>query len=68
MNPERAEQADRFIVDYLQEHAYPPSVRELADHLQVTKSTAHRVLTELVLLGWYERDGNRPRALRRVRP
>lgn len=44
----RLDAAMTYITTYHREHGYPPSVRELADHLGVATHTAHTALRKLV--------------------
>ena len=37
-----------YIKCYINEHGYPPSVREIAKNMYVSTTTAHRHLTKLV--------------------
>ena len=37
-----------FIEHFIKIHGYPPSIRDIADSLYVSKTTAHRHLSTLV--------------------
>ena len=56
-----------YIVDYLEEHGYPPSIREIADGVGVrTASTVHHHLCTMFEQGILETDAKTgtPRAIR----
>lgn len=56
-----------YIVDYLEEHGYPPSIREIADGVGVrTASTVHHHLCTMFERGKLETDAppGTPRAIR----
>jgi repressor LexA len=58
-----------FIAAHVREHGYPPTVREIGQHvgLSSTSSVAHRLDT-LAGRGYIVRDPDRPRAIRVVPP
>lgn len=56
-----------YIVDYLEEHGYPPSIREIADGVGVrTASTVHHHLCTMFERGVLETDA-KPGASRAIR-
>lgn len=47
----------RYITGYIQEHGYPPSVREIAEGVWVSSTdTAHRHIKEMLISGMLETD------------
>lgn len=44
---ERREKVFTFIVDHVKQHGYPPSVREVAEHMDTTVNMAWRDLRAL---------------------
>jgi repressor LexA len=50
-----------FIVTYYKEHDYPPTHREVAQALGISKSNAHYHISILKNLGyiWYPRNSSR---------
>ena len=57
----------RYITDYLQEHGYAPSVREIAGGVGLkSPSSVHRYLVEMINEGILETDAEAgtPRAIR----
>ena len=64
-----------FLVDYVDRHGYPPTVREIGDAVGLASpSTVHAHLANLERAGLLKRDPTKPRALelsgrgRRVQP
>ena len=64
-----------FLVDYVDRHGYPPTVREIGDAVGLASpSTVHAHLANLERAGLLKRDPTKPRALelsgrgRRVEP
>ncbi|NVY97008.1 transcriptional repressor LexA [Lactobacillus sp. DCY120] len=54
----------QFIYDYNQRSGYPPTVREICDHVQLSStSTVHGHLTRLQKRGCLHRDPTKPRTL-----
>jgi Mn-dependent DtxR family transcriptional regulator len=47
----RTEKVLEFILRYRQEHGFPPSTQEIADHFGVAKSTAYYDLRRLLADG-----------------
>ena len=57
----------RYIIDYLQEHGYAPSVREIAGGVGLkSPSSVHRYLVEMINEGILETDAEvgTPRTIR----
>ena len=59
------ERVKQVIIDYIQEHDYPPSIREIADLAYCAQATAHQYVQELIQAGELESDHpGMPRTLR----
>ncbi len=64
----------QFLVEYMDGHGYPPTVREIGEHVGLASpSTVHAHLANLERVGLIKRDPTKPRALelighRRVGP
>jgi repressor LexA len=53
-----------FLVDYVDRHGYPPTVREIGEHVGLASpSTVHAHLANLERAGYLKRDPTKPRAL-----
>ena len=53
-----------FLTDYVDEHGYPPTVREIGEHVGLASpSTVHAHLANLERAGLIKRDPTKPRAL-----
>jgi repressor LexA len=53
-----------FVVDYVDQHGYPPTVREIGDAVGLASpSTVHAHLANLERAGLLRRDPTKPRAL-----
>ncbi|MDR1512575.1 MAG: transcriptional repressor LexA [Propionibacteriaceae bacterium] len=60
----RQRQVLQFIKTWVDEHGYPPTIREIADHAGfASPSSAQHQLRMLETLGFIRRDPNRPRAM-----
>ena len=60
----RQKQIWGFLVDYTDEHGYPPTVREIGQAVGLTSpSTVHAHLARLESSGLIRRDKTKPRAL-----
>ena len=60
----RQQQILEFIEAQIQDHGYPPSVREIGDAVGLTSpSTVHTHLNTLTRLGYLRRDPTKPRAI-----
>ena len=55
-----------FIVNYIKEHVYPPSNKEICEALNMAGTTAHRHIAELINEGLLETDAD-PGAVRAIR-
>ncbi|GGF87105.1 LexA family protein [Paenibacillus aceti] len=63
----REKEALSVINKYLQEHGYPPTVRELAVLMEVkSTSTIHGYLSNLEQKGYIRREASKPRALQLI--
>ena len=61
---ERQERVYDFIVDYVKEHPYPPTVREIQRFLKVkSTSTVHYALNGLYAAGFISKSGGKMRAI-----
>src|SRR2546427_2796150 len=53
-----------FLVDYVDRHGYPPTVREVGEKVGLASpSTVHAHLANLERAGYLRRDPTKPRAL-----
>ena len=53
-----------FVVDYVDRHGYPPTVREIGEAVGLASpSTVHAHLANLERAGYLRRDPTKPRAL-----
>jgi repressor LexA len=53
-----------FLVEYFEQHGYPPTVREIGDAVGLASpSTVHAHLANLERAGFLKRDPTKPRAL-----
>jgi len=67
MLTERQRQIWEFIVDYVDAHGYPPTVREIGEAVGLASpSTVHAHLANLERAGLLRRDPTKPRALELV--
>src|SRR5437763_17136008 len=56
-----------FLVDYVDQHGYPPTVREIGEAVGLASpSTVHAHLANLERAGLLRRDPTKPRALELV--
>lgn len=54
-----------FIVKYISDNGYPPSIRNISDALDLrSPATTHKVLNKCVKAGFIEVDPKIPRAIR----
>ena len=64
MLTERQQQIWNFLVEYVDGHGYPPTVREIGEHVGLASpSTVHAHLANLERAGLLRRDPTKPRAL-----
>ena len=61
---DRQREVLQFITDYIQEHRYPPSYREVGDSIGVTVKAAYDHIQALLRKGHLVCIENRPRTLR----
>ena len=60
----RQQEIWKFLTDYVDEHGYPPTVREIGQAVGLTSpSTVHAHLEKLAKAGLIRRDATKPRAL-----
>jgi repressor LexA len=60
----RQQEIWEFLVDYVDRHGYPPTVREIGDRVGLASpSTVHAHLANLERAGYLKRDPTKPRAL-----
>lgn len=54
-----------YLVEYLREHTYQPSIREIGQHFGIKSTkTVSELLQSLAAKGWIERDASRSRGVR----
>jgi repressor LexA len=64
---ERQQEIWQFLAEYLDEHGYPPTVREIGDAVGLASpSTVHAHLANLERAGLLRRDPTKPRAIELV--
>ena len=64
MLTERQQEIWNFLVEYVDGHGYPPTVREIGEHVGLASpSTVHAHLANLERTGLLRRDPTKPRAL-----
>ena len=64
MLTERQQEIWNFLVEYVDGHGYPPTVREIGEHVGLASpSTVHAHLANLERAGLLRRDPTKPRAL-----
>jgi repressor LexA len=64
MLTERQQQIWDYLVEYVDGHGYPPTVREIGEHVGLASpSTVHAHLANLERAGLLRRDPTKPRAL-----
>ena len=64
MLTERQQQIWNFLVEYVDGHGYPPTVREIGEQVGLASpSTVHAHLANLERAGLLRRDPTKPRAL-----
>ena len=60
----RQQEIWQFLVEYVEDHGYPPTVREIGEHVGLASpSTVHAHLANLERAGLIKRDPTKPRAL-----
>src|SRR3981189_3412120 len=64
MLTDRQQQIWNFLVEYVDSHGYPPTVREIGEEVGLASpSTVHAHLANLERAGLLKRDPTKPRAL-----
>ena len=64
MLTDRQQEIWNFLVEYVDRHGYPPTVREIGEHVGLASpSTVHAHLANLERAGLLRRDPTKPRAL-----
>jgi repressor LexA len=64
MLTERQQEIWNYLVEYVDQHGYPPTVREIGEHVGLASpSTVHAHLANLERAGLLRRDPTKPRAL-----
>jgi repressor LexA len=64
---DRQKEVLSFIADYLKHHAYPPTIREIADHISISVKGAYDHVTAQKKKNCLRLDGKRSRAMELVR-
>jgi repressor LexA len=59
----RQEEVLTFIAEYIQEHAYPPTIREIADYFAISIKGAHDHVTALKKKGLIRQGDKRSRTM-----
>jgi len=60
----RQQEIWKFLTDYVDDHGYPPTVREIGEQVGLASpSTVHAHLANLERAGYLKRDPTKPRAL-----
>jgi repressor LexA len=62
----RQEEVLTFIAEYIQEHAYPPTIREIADYFVISVKGAHDHVTALRKKGLIKQEDKRSRTMELV--
>lgn len=55
-----------FIVDYIEERGYPPSIADISGAVGRSRSTVHSAVQRLQRKGWISIEPGQPRSLRVV--
>src|SRR5262245_52242544 len=67
MLTERQQEIWQFLVEYVDGHGYPPTVREIGEHVGLASpSTVHAHLANIERAGLIRRDPTKPRAIELV--
>lgn len=56
-----------FASDFINQHRYPPTLKEIAVHFKIGKSTAYYHLKMMATKGWVTWEKHSPRTLRLTR-
>jgi repressor LexA len=62
----RQEEVLTFIAEYIREHTYPPTIREIADYFSISVKGAHDHVTALKKKGQIKQEDKRSRAMELV--
>ncbi|MCL2043801.1 MAG: transcriptional repressor LexA [Treponema sp.] len=65
---ERQKQVLSFITRYIDNHYYPPTIREIAEHFAISVKGAHDHVAALKKKKRIRQDGKRSRAMELIRP
>jgi len=60
---DRQKQVISFVADYIKKYSYPPTIREIADHFEISVKGAHDHITALRKKGHIKYANKRPRTL-----
>jgi len=60
---DRQKQVLSFIANYIKKNSYPPSIREIADHFEISVKGAHDHITALRKKGHLKQADKRPRTM-----
>jgi len=60
---DRQKQVLSFIANYIKKNSYPPSIREIADHFEISVKGAHDHITALRKKGHLRQADKRPRTM-----
>jgi len=60
---ERQKEILSFIADFLKNHSYPPTIREIADYYSISVKGAHDHITALKKKGYIRQVDKRPRTM-----
>ena len=63
----RQQEVIDFIAEYIQDHAYPPTIREVANHFSVSVKGAHDHLAALKKKGLLKQGDKKPRTMELIR-
>jgi len=64
----RQQEVLEFVAGYLRDHAYSPTIREVANFFSISVKGAHDHLTALKRKGQLKQGDNKPRTMEIVRP
>lgn len=56
LGEDREKKVLSFVESYIQEHKYPPSTQEIADHIELSASAANRYVRRLIDAGYLETE------------
>lgn len=64
MDNENLRKILKIVDDLSRERGYPPTVREISSHIELSLATTHKMLSVLKRRGWVTADARIPRSLR----